>query len=282
MTWSFPDAYAPDTLGFLRADPVTHTLLLGVLAQPTVPNSLWGELRDDAGQVLGAAWCTPPWGLGVTEVPYEAALALAAEVAVRAGAGQPGLVNLAAVVGPRPTATLVAGRLAHLTGGTLAGSRDETLYRIDGPAEIVPDPRARPSGAARPATEDDLPLLTDWWLAFVAEAGTVAPPDPPARVRQAVADRALHVWDRDGVLAMAGARHTGGGVARIGPVYTPPAYRGAGLATVLTEHAVRALFTAGAAVVTLFADDANRTSSGIYRRIGFRPVLSWADVHLRG
>lgn len=281
MEWSFPAAYGADALAFLRADPVVHTVLLGVLAQEPVPHSTWAVLRDRTGRVAGVAWRTPPWGLGLTSVPAAAARDLGELLAGRATEATPGLVGLPSVVGPRDAAGVVAQTFAARSGATVTSGLVETLYRIDGPDEIATDPRPRPRGRPRPATAADIPQLTDWWLAFVREAGTVAPPDPAARVRQAVADRGLAVWDDGaGVRAMVGGRHTGGGVARIGPVYTPPADRGRGQATALTEHVVRALFADGATVVTLYADDANPISSGIYRRLGFRPVLAWADLRL--
>lgn len=36
----------------------------------------------------------------------------------------------------------------------------------------------------------------------------------------------------------------------------------------------------GSAVVTLYADDADPTSTGIYRRLGCHEVLAWADLRL--
>lgn len=280
MRWSLVPAFEPAALAFLRADPVAHTVLLGVLTQHTAATPAWAQLRDEDGRVIGAAWRTPPWGLGVTAVPEAAARALADLVMAQADAGHPGLVGVDGVVGPARTAAVVAEALAGGSGRAVAPRLVETLYRIDTPADLVTDPRPRPSGRPRAATRDDLPLLTDWWTAFTREAGTVAPPDVAARVRQAVDDRSLYVWDDGAVCAMVGARDTGAGVARIGPVYTPPASRGRGQATALTEHAVRALFAAAATVVTLYADDANPTSTGIYRRLGFRPVLAWADLTL--
>lgn len=280
MEWTFPAAYGPETLAFLRADPVAHTVLLGVLAQKSVPHTTWAELRDDAGQVAGAAWCTPPWGLGVTDLPVVAAHELGALVAARVTAGLPGLVDLSTVLGPRETAQRVAERVAAGLGATVAPRLVETLYRIDAPDEIVADGRTGPAGRPRRANDGDLGLLTEWWSAFIREVGVVAPPDTTARVRQALADKSMYVWEDGAALAMVGGRRTGQGVARIGPVYTPPAGRGRGQATALTEHVVRTLFADGAAVVTLYADDANPTSSGIYRRLGFRSVLAWADLQL--
>lgn len=280
MTWSFPDAYGSPALAFLRADPVAHTILLGVLSQDAPPHSTWAELRDDGGRVVGAAWRTPPWGLGVTALPATAARELGDLVAARVTAGRPGLDDLSIVLGPRDTAFLVAQQVAAGIGATIAPDRAETLYRIDASEDIVPDPRRRPSGRPRQATGADLDLLTAWWSAFVHEAGVVPPPDVAARVWHAVAGRTLYVWDDGGIQAMVGGRPTGEGVARIGPVYTPFAHRGRGYATALTEYVMGALFADGAEVVTLYADDANRTSSGIYRRLGFRSVLGWASLRL--
>lgn len=280
MTWSFPDAYGTAALAFLRADPVVHTILLGVLAQDAPPQSTWAELRDDSGRVVGAAWRTPPWGLGLTALPATAARELGDLVAARMTAGRSGLDDLSIVLGPRDSAFLVAQQVAAGIGATVVPDRVETLYRIDAPDEVVPDPRDRPSGRPRQATGADLGLLTSWWSAFIHEAGVVPPPDVAARVRQAVSDRTLHVWEDGGIQAMAGGRPTGEGVARIGPVYTPSAHRGRGCATALTEYVVGVLFTGGAGVVTLYADDANPTSSGIYRRLGFRSVLGWASLRL--
>lgn len=273
-------AFGPEALAYLRADAVAHTVLLGALSQDTTATPVWAELRDDAGRVVGAAWRTPPWGLGVTAVPESAAVALGELVAAQARAGHHGLADVAGVVGPAPAAAAVARTLAGRLGRRVAPRLVETLYRIDSPHELVTDSRRRPDGRPRAAVQADLPLLTDWWLAFTREAGTVPPPDPAARVRQAVDHGGLHVWDDGAPRAMVAGRVTGAGVARIGPVYTPPENRGRGQATALTEHVVRELFGAGAAVVTLYADDANPTSTGIYRRLGFRPVLAWTDLSL--
>jgi predicted GNAT family acetyltransferase len=279
MEWTFPDAYGPDTVAFLRGDPVAHTILLGVLAQGPVPLSTWAELRD-GGRVLGAAWRTPPWGLGVTDLPDSAARELGDLVADRVAAGHPGLVDLTAVLGPHDAAVLVAEQVAAGIRAAVVPQRVETLYRIDSPDDVVSPARVGPAGRPRLATQDDLGLLSTWWSAFVLEAAVVAPPDVTARVRQALALKSLYVWDDGSVRAMVAGRETGNGVARLGPVYTPLVGRGRGVATALTEHVVRTLFAGGVDVVTLYADDANLTSSGIYRRLGFRDVLAWANVSL--
>jgi predicted GNAT family acetyltransferase len=61
-------------------------------------------------------------------------------------------------------------------------------------------------------------------------------------------------------------------MTRIGPVYTPPGFRGRGYASVLTAEASRRAREAGAEEVLLYTDLANPTSNSIYQRIGYRAV----------
>jgi predicted GNAT family acetyltransferase len=64
-------------------------------------------------------------------------------------------------------------------------------------------------------------------------------------------------------------------VTRIGPVWTPPERRRRGYAAAATAELAGRLRARGE--VVLFADRANPTSTGVYRRIGFRPVAEWDD-----
>ena len=58
---------------------------------------------------------------------------------------------------------------------------------------------------------------------------------------------------------------------RVGLVFTPPAYRGRGIARASVEALTARILSGGDACV-LFADLENPTSNAIYRRIGYRPV----------
>ncbi len=284
MTWDLVDgldAFALAAGDFLRRDPVAHTVVLGVLTQHAADVTDAGgppilAVLRHAGEVAGVAWRTPPYPLGVTDVGADDARTLA-DLLVSA---RPDVASAPAVAGPAGSAEPLAARLAACLGRTYAPMLTETLYRLDGAGSIVADPRPAPPGRCRAATEADLPLLVDWLLAFVAEAGTTPPADAEARITGSIQDATMFVWDDGSVRAMAGGRPTGSGVARLGPVYTPPAARGSGVATALVAAACRHLFARGLAVVTLYADDDNPTSSGIYRRLGFRPVLSWVELSL--
>ena len=61
------------------------------------------------------------------------------------------------------------------------------------------------------------------------------------------------------------------GVARVGPVYTPKEHRGHGYAAAGVAAISGRLLDEGARVC-LFADEQNRTSTGVYVRLGYRPI----------
>ncbi len=271
MTWDLlPDLAALEEAAgaFLRSDPVAHTVVLGLLARQDGSSATAAVCRVD-GEVVGAMWRTPPYPIGITGVTAAQAAALAPLL---------DLPDASMVVGPAEAAR---GLADAITGRPTGTALVETLYRLDSAEDIVPDSRPRPSGATRPILEADVELLVPWLDAFGDEAGTTRSPDPAARTRAGLAEGSLFVWDDGEVRCMVGGRTTGGGIARIGPVYTPPSMRGTGVATACVEDVCRILFARGAQTVTLYADDANRTSTGIYRRLGFRPVLAWAEHRLR-
>jgi predicted GNAT family acetyltransferase len=61
-------------------------------------------------------------------------------------------------------------------------------------------------------------------------------------------------------------------MARVGPVYTPPAQRGRGSAAGATAAVSQAALDAGAREVVLYTDLANPTSNALYERLGYAPV----------
>ena len=132
-----------------------------------------------------------------------------------------------------------------------------------------PDLRAV-AGEMRCSTELATPFET-WRDAFIAEAfptgGT-----PPAVTREQ-----LFIWIDGEPRAMAALLPLGPGDARIVTVYTPPASRGRGYATVL----VAALAERARCTVTLDVEVFNRSAFRAYERAGFRTVgrnAIWAKV----
>ncbi len=62
------------------------------------------------------------------------------------------------------------------------------------------------------------------------------------------------------------------GIARVGPVYTPPEHRRRGYATMLVAAWTRRLLDGGIRTCALFTDLANPTSNSIYQAVGYRPA----------
>ena len=61
-------------------------------------------------------------------------------------------------------------------------------------------------------------------------------------------------------------------------MWTPPEHRGRGYAGAATAEVAGRLRAHGE--VVLFADNANLTATGLYVRMGFRPVCDWDDWRL--
>ena len=78
---------------------------------------------------------------------------------------------------------------------------------------------------------------------------------------------------------LTGANPPAFGVARIGPVYTPPEQRRKGYAGAAVAQ-VSQLFLDAGARVCLYTDQANPTSNGIYQAIGYRPVVDQVNLRI--
>ena len=68
---------------------------------------------------------------------------------------------------------------------------------------------------------------------------------------------------------------------RIGPVYTPSAFRGRGYASALVAEVSQEQLDAGRRFCFLYTDLANPTSNKIYQAIGYRPVTDALRIDFR-
>jgi predicted GNAT family acetyltransferase len=130
-------------------------------------------------------------------------------------------------------------------------------------------------------TDADVEHVVRWIDEFTAEAGILVV-DNRAAARSSVGR--LWFWEVDGVpVSMAGhaslVETPGAVVARVGPVYTPPAYRNRRYGSAVTAGVVEHLLSV-ADVVMLFTDASNPTSNAIYERLGFQHVGDVVDLDL--
>jgi uncharacterized protein len=251
----------------LLSDEARHNLILGladtIRGSPQVypDHTFW--LVHDAEVVIGAALRTPPHNLLIARPRVDAALTALAD---HIGETLPG------VQGAVPEVDAFAAAWRERRRAKSRVVFEQAIYALREVAEV---PRAE--GACRSAASDDYSLIVSWVRAFTSEASSEPSPAPDAerQVRRRLESPAagFRLWQHRGrPVSLCGfSGRTPHGI-RIGPVYTPPEYRGRGFATSLVADASAELLAAGYAFCFLFTDLANKTSNAIYQRIGYERV----------
>jgi predicted GNAT family acetyltransferase len=257
--------FAPAVLPWLERDPVLNNVLCSLIGaryrgeEPVEPGCLWARVEDDAGALVGVAVRTPPFGVLVSNLDRDAASALADALADH---------DLPAVNGPVDAARAFAAawRRAHPVDAAVRMST--RMHRLDA---VVPPPAV--PGGLRLATAADRDLALAWTDGFVTETGSPHAEPDDATVRRIAAGQ-LRFWTVDGEpVSMLADRPPVAGVPRISLVYTPPERRRHGYAAAAVAALSQELLDRGAAACMLYTDLANPTSNGVYRRIGYRPVI---------
>jgi GNAT superfamily N-acetyltransferase len=262
----------------LRADPVGNTIILaateslrasGEAGFGDVP-ALFGWWQPAGAPVSAAFMHTPPYPAVVTRAAAPAVTALADALASHGRL--PAGVNAEA-----PVATAFSDAWQRRTGQSATLFRRSRLFRL---SKLKP-PDPAPPGRPRVAGPADIPLLLAWGKAFGAEIG-----EDIAVTEGSIADRLSYggftFWEADGErVSLGGMNRQVAGQARIGPIYTPPARRGAGFGGAVTAAVTQAALADGARDVVLFTDLANPVSNALYQRLGYRRVSDWLMMAFR-
>lgn len=232
--------------------------------EPYRPPLYWATV-EEGEEVVGSAFRTPPFKLGLTRMPSDALPALAADAADLYDA-------IPGILGPQSEARAVAEEWARLKSVGIREGMRQRIYQLD---QVLP-PAHDPPGRLRPATASDLPLLTEWLAGFAADAG-VQSHDPATDAERFVSRGSIFFWEAERPMSMAGwAGRTPHGV-RVSAVYTPPEQRGRGYATSTVAALSHRLLASGARFCFLYTNLANPTSNEIYQRIGYRPICDVVD-----
>jgi GNAT superfamily N-acetyltransferase len=263
------EAYAAAAEAFLKAEPCARNVLLTVMdivrtapATQSAPPSFWWV--TDAGAVIGAASWTPPHNLLVSSMPPEAAQSLVAAAIERATALG---IRPGGVVGPAASARALAAAWTAATDDTIAVDRPILLNELGSLTEV-----ARPPGERRRGVADDALVIAAWLEDFSSEIDHIAPANSRAIADHMVESGHMDLWIANGETVCMVGHRVAAGVARIGPVYTPPEHRNHGYARRLTyEVTAGALQLPGVARAMLFTDAANPVSNSIYRQAGYEP-----------
>jgi GNAT superfamily N-acetyltransferase len=257
-----PDAFWSTVAPVFEADPIRHTIALTVLSGLRVAGTDGFDAPllvsiTDGESVVGAAFCTPPWPLGVSGVPVDVVPQLVEFLRERE-------YTPSGVTGPRPP----ADAFAAAWGGQSRVLMNMRCYRLGQlePPEVL--------GELRLAEASDVQMLAGFEQEFMREAAHDPGGNYGQRVRQSlVLGNAHGIWsDGGGVRAMARASVPQRGMSRVGLVYTPPEHRRRGYGAAVTAAVSGWALANGADDVVLFTDLANPTSNSIYQRIGYTPV----------
>ena len=266
-----PAAFLEIAGDLLAADPVVGTVMATVTGRmvgepaPADRPQWWAVARDADGGIAGLAMRTartPPHPLFVLPMPDDAAVAMARAVHDR---GE----HVGGLNGSLPAAEVMAGELARLQGDRVEVAQHTRLFEL---GELV-TPSGVP-GSLRLATLDDFDLAKEWVDRFMVDADEQAGRDPAAHGREVIEPEDLRqriergtywFWvDEAGErVHLTGANPPAFGVARIGPVYTPPEQRRKGYAGAAVAEVSR-IFLGQGARVCLYTDQANPTSNGVY------------------
>ena len=259
---------------FLESAEPCSSLMLGITMRTLGPDismsgpPFFAAVLDGEREVL-LAIRTPPHALqtfAVEKPPREAAELLDDALGTLGD-------SIPAILGPDYCAEICAAVWAERRGRRVSQSLRQRVFeltRVEPPWPI--------GGFARAATLDDIPLLTEWAVAFNSEATNTATteaqvlPDVLRRVERGD----LLVWDDGEAVSMASAARPTRRVISVNLVYTPPHLRGRGYASSCVAALSQRLLDLGWERCSLFTDLENATSNHIYQAIGFKPVCDFS------
>jgi GNAT superfamily N-acetyltransferase len=272
----------------LRQSPVESTVV-ATIADRAVreladgieqPGHDWYVVVRAGDEVVGVGMRTAPFEprpLYLLTMPDDAATALATTLFER---GE----EVRGVNGALPAARVLADETARLTGRTARVHIHTRLFEL----RSLRPPRRSVRGRLQPATRDDLALVKAWYAAFMRDADEQAGREPGSGHDEETPDDVMlrriddgRVWfwvDADErPVHVTGTNPPSLGVARIGPVYTPPEERGRGWASAAVAEVSRRMLDEGSRPC-LFTDQANPTSNAVYVALGYQPVVDTVQV----
>lgn len=271
------EEFAARAEGFLGAGierNILATVLDGARKTPAAPGDglVFAYVTDATGDVTGAALRTAPWPMLVVGVTAREA----GELMTQWLGLDP---RVPAVSGPPRAARSIVEAWRSRTGGEAELQFEEAMHVLD---RATPPPRPA-SGRLRAAGDGDLGTLARWEAEFQHESG-MGDGDQTrcaSMVRRRLAEDRQRVWE-DGGRAVATVCFNApvGGVARIGPVYTPPAHRNRGYASSAVAAATNELLAGSARRCMLLTDLANPTSNRIYAALGYVRCGDWEQYRL--
>ncbi|MEZ4622736.1 MAG: GNAT family N-acetyltransferase [Caldilineaceae bacterium] len=286
QTYSTATPFLAKMRPLLEVNEAANGLLLGLALRVEGDPHAFGDADpyfatvEDDTDVIVAALMTPPHGVilygarPAADVSIPAALQAIAENLRGNGWSVP------TVNGPSAISACFAQTWSTMTGCPYEPLMATRVFQL----REVRHPHYSP-GRLRLATEADQELAAQWWHAFSQEAehnDEVDEVQLHKSIRQKIADQHLFFWeDGEPVSMVALTRPTAHGIG-IGPVYTPPQYRGRGYASSAVAQLSQQMLDTGKEFCALFTDVANPTSNHIYQAIGYRALVDFQVYRFAG
>jgi hypothetical protein len=226
---------------------------------------LYWATVEQGDEITGCAFRTPPFRLGITDLPLDTIPALVESVASVYG-------SLSGVAGPEPAASAFTAAWSELRGGSWSVQSRQRLLAH----KVVVPTGTPPPGALRLATAADGALAHQWGTAFAHESGLAAL-DGALCVRL-IAARQLYFWDDNAPCCMLGVLRETRDAAAIGVLYTPPALRERGYAAATVAAFSSHLLDRGLTHSYFCLDPGNVVADAICLRLGYGLVQETADI----
>ena len=267
----------PDARAFLtRTEPwllrreIEHAVLLQSARQARANDQhyerpmYWATL-EDGSELVGCAYRTPPYKVGVTVLPEAAIAPLVADLA----ATYPGAIG--GFSGPEPTASELARAWVRERGGSWSVNTSGRLLSFSSQPGAASSP-----GVLRLASAGDTALAQSWGAAASIDSG-IAALDGDMCV-QLLGAKLLYFWADDEPRCMVGLLRETRDSAAVGIVYTPAAFRGQGHGTAALHALGRLLDERGVANRYLWIDPKSDAAQALARKLGCGFVYDSLDI----
>jgi len=264
-------AFLVRTEAWLASREIEHAVVLQSARQARANDThyerpiYWATIEDD-GKLIGCAYRTPPFKVGVTALP-SAAIPLVVTDLAATYSGTVGGFN-----GPEPTVSELATAWVNSRGGS---------WSIDTRGRLLTLARAQDSaprtGILRLAGANDTALAQSWGAAASIDSG-IAALDGRVCV-QLLGAKLLYFWVDDQPRCMLGLLRETRESAAVGIVYTPAAYRGQGYATAALGALNDLLDERGVKHRFLYIDPSKDAGQALARKLGCGYVQDTLDIN---
>jgi hypothetical protein len=227
----------------------------------------WATI-EDGDNIIGCAYRTPPFRVGVSALPKDALapLSLDLEKVYRHVSGFSGI---------DPAASALADIWIARHGGSSAIVSRSFLFSLGEPTQ-----GAAASGTLRGAIQRDAALAKDWGDTAAKESG-IAALDGNLCVRLIGAGQ-LYLYEADGApRCLLGVLHSTPRAASLAIVYTPAAERRRGHARAAIARLSARLAERGVAKRYFHFDPSNRAAQGLAQKVGGELVQAGVDIDFR-